>query len=1193
MPPGGIQQQLRNIGRRLRLWDAQTQGAVWAAALMAALCGFGLLDVWVRLGRTGRVAVWAALVSLALFGARRMWAAWSRRHSVEGVAVIVERAFPNLDNHLINYLQFAGDPSPDVFKKAYVGQGVPGWSDVRPGALRDRRFQGRALGAMAGAALLLAAPLAVRPAVWTVALARVLNPFSNAQPVCLTRIVGVEPGNATVPQGDSLLLRCRVQGAAGHRVELILDPADDRPATYALGALTGNGVEEFAYRIARATTGMRYRFAAGDDPSRAWYTVNVRMPPALTEARCTVQPPPHMNLRAREFDALTEPLEIPQGSRVAFALRGNSRMLGGSLAAPGQPLLPLFPDAHDGLLKGSATLEQGSELRLSVSNAYGETLETAFAYRLLPDRAPTIRILSPGRSATLPAGAAPAIRFRVEDDFGLASVAVERLAADGDTAVPGRTLRVWDADGAREWETVWEDPAPRTAGETAAYRVVAVDNYPLGAQTSVSDRVVFQPAGAAEQAEQTAAREQQHRTTLNRVIEMQRDNIAATERLERTLPEPETAPWTGVIERQSEIRALTGVLLRDPSRPLGAAFASASRLYVSEMQEAVVELRRVPSAQGADRTRAVRRGLALQNIILNRLTGTETAVERTARQRRVSHLAAALERLVKGESGIIADTRAALQAGAAVGAATVDAQDRLASDVTDFVVACRSESAAMANTDRGSSELFARVADLCESRQVKEDMLRAAERLETRRLNEGLQIATGVLQVLRELQEMFERWQTAEAEERLEEIVETLHDARDRLQRIRELQSRAVEAMRLTETEQDQSGEDRDLLEEEIGELQRNLREAMLQVPRDMHIYPELTVANEMVDDVYSIFEEVAQREGSEYWTAKDAVEIGWLKPDELIEAMKRAEGRIDDMEMWLSEEPDTEAHNQEAYDREEMPKMSLGALSAAAEDLIGDLLKETQELADAAQDSATNVGQPDVPPGWEVAEGPLESFGAQGKSGNQAPDHKEQSGRSNVGRQGQSIGETAAASGTIGEGDDQIEQRITKDPLQSGQIQVDGEADEAATGGGKLGSGSADDVGMTGAGHDRRMDSTAEGMLEGLEALMARAAALHVKASLRGVQTQSLQEAAHHMRQAGDAIAAGLPISRIRELYQASAAALRRARTDLDMGAAQALDADRQTRMLEDVVEGGEASVPAAYRDLVSEYFRTLNDAI
>ena len=161
-------------------------------------------------------------------------------------------------------------------------------------------------------------------------------------------------------------------------------------------------------------------------------------------------------------------------------------------------------------------------------------------------------------------------------------------------------------------------------------------------------------------------------------------------------------------------------------------------------------------------------------------------------------------------------------------------------------------------------------------------------------------------------------------------------------------------------------------------------------------------------------------------------------------------------MEMWLGDKPDDLKVTTEAHDKAEMPQsgIALAELAAAAQDLVGDLLKEDKKMADKADDSATNHAMPDFQSGQKVMEGDIASFGAQGKSGNQTPDHKEQDGRSNVGRQGMSTGETAAGSGTIGEGDKNIEARRTEEPAQSGKIDLAGKADTKATGGGKLGTG-------------------------------------------------------------------------------------------------------------------------------------------
>lgn len=441
---------------------------------------------------------------------------------------------------------------------------------------------------------------------------------------------------------------------------------------------------------------------------------------------------------------------------------------------------------------------------------------------------------------------------------------------------------------------------------------------------------------------------------------------------------------------------------------------------------------------------------------------------------------------------------------------------------------------------------------------------------------------------------MLNTWRVAETEQRMSDVMETLSDARERMEKLRGLEAKALDAMRLLNAQNDETDRDTDLMEEELVELRRNTEEALLQVARDLHTFPELSVANELVEDVYSVFEEVNQLPGSETWGAESAEEMGVLKPEELLEQMERAEGHMEAMEHWLADKPDTMKFEMEAFDPEEMPRMALGGLESSIEDLIGDLLKETDELAAAADDSATNLGLPENPlPGWEVAEGPNESFGAQGKSGNQAPDSKEQSGRSLVGREGQAIGETAAGTGTINEGDKSIEKRMTPDPLQSGQVQADGEAQEQATGGGKQASGAADEFGMAGALSDTRMDAPVPGSAAGLKAMMAKADAMTVQASLLHLRTEALSAAAHHIRQATDAINAGLPIGQVREYQRRAVVALKEAHTDLGAGTLDVAIDSTPLDELSDVVEGTLDTAPPAYRDLVAEYFRSLDEEL
>jgi hypothetical protein len=225
------------------------------------------------------------------------------------------------------------------------------------------------------------------------------------------------------------------------------------------------------------------------------------------------------------------------------------------------------------------------------------------------------------------------------------------------------------------------------------------------------------------------------------------------------------------------------------------------------------------------------------------------------------------------------------------------------------------------------------------------------------------------------------------------------------------------------------------------------------------------------------------------------------------------------------------------------------------------------------------------------VAEGDISSFAAKGKSGNQTPDHKEQDGRSNVGRQGMSIGETAAGSGTIGEGDKNIEERRTSDPTQSGQVNLDGEADTKATGGGKLATGKADNLGMGGG--VKRMDSNEAGSWEGMAALMARQAdAAFAKASMKNIRVDSLKEAAHHLRQSGDAVSKG-NIRQMKEFRKLAIASLQKAQTQLEAGPTAGFAVESSQGVLGDVIDSGPDLAPVKYKDEVADYYKRLNEVL
>jgi len=254
MPPGNLNREIEAAGRALSRWQAEVRAFVWAGIVLACLCVLGLSDILFRFDKVGRIVTWIVLVAVFLAGMKHILGALAHRRTIQAIASTVEKAFPQLDNRLINYLQFAAHTNGDVFREAYVRRGVPEWRSINVKEMRNRRTLRNALLILVASVILLGAPWLLSGHSWTVSLWRILNPFSNCQPVTLTHILDVQPGNTDVGQGDALLITCRVQGRKGHRVHLDIKPDDDKKTTYALGGLTGVGAEDFPYRIAKVTT---------------------------------------------------------------------------------------------------------------------------------------------------------------------------------------------------------------------------------------------------------------------------------------------------------------------------------------------------------------------------------------------------------------------------------------------------------------------------------------------------------------------------------------------------------------------------------------------------------------------------------------------------------------------------------------------------------------------------------------------------------------------------------------------------------------------------------------------------------------------------------------------------------------------------------------------------------------------------
>src|SRR6056297_445433 len=107
MSPRQIEQDIGRFNAKLDRWRADLVGSLWGATVFASLLVFPLCDLVFRLPRSGRLVCWVGFLAVLATGLFKLYQEATRKRTPESIAVHIERNFPQLDNHLINYLQFS------------------------------------------------------------------------------------------------------------------------------------------------------------------------------------------------------------------------------------------------------------------------------------------------------------------------------------------------------------------------------------------------------------------------------------------------------------------------------------------------------------------------------------------------------------------------------------------------------------------------------------------------------------------------------------------------------------------------------------------------------------------------------------------------------------------------------------------------------------------------------------------------------------------------------------------------------------------------------------------------------------------------------------------------------------------------------------------------------------------------------
>ena len=529
----------------------------------------------------------------------------------EMVASHIERAYPGLDNCLINAVQLSRekitDPITHEMVSAQLGETARAVRDCDVSASTDR---GRLLRWGVWAAVLLA--LTVVYAVlfsrhFANAVQRYAAPQKTIPPITDTRLT-VVPGDAEKLQGEPLTVEANIDGVLPESASIYFDDAQGATSHRAMsfeGSL-------FVHHFRSLQQGFTYWVKAGDATSEK-FKVTVHTRPTVQGIKITYTFPEYMGLASATDVSRTGAVRAPVGATAHVEAAADRELAEATLAirylipgeAPGEPDSEQFAMDLNKPQLAAADLQvkRNGEYRIMITDTAGiPNLPLSRTVTALPDEAPVVRVVEPGKDLAVPPGAKVPLLAEARDDFAVRGMALLVQRRAGEEAEPVRT---WDYSGAKteitEGAVLDLGELDARPGEKLSYYFQANDGKP-GRDPAAGRSRVYQITVL----DQNVAQEEQDRqrdalrNIVRRLIAQQKANLAATDGVRRWPPGKELdAAFTTAAAR---LVAAQEMICSDARRAVQDHAASAE----TDMVEALADIAAREMPQAVDLLAALR-----------------------------------------------------------------------------------------------------------------------------------------------------------------------------------------------------------------------------------------------------------------------------------------------------------------------------------------------------------------------------------------------------------------------------------------------------------------------------------------------------------------------------------------------------------------------------------------------------------
>ena len=1187
--PDSLRTRLRSAAVKFRC----SQGARWLISCTAAslfiLFIFLIGDNFFHFGGIGRWVAFIAIFFPLLSGILLAVPAFLKRVSDEGIARRIERSCPGANNVLINAVQFdrelAGD-SP--MRSALFLEMKDPFPGVRWGDVLDFDLLKKLSISFFFAALALTGWGLLRPAYFANSAARIFHPGSRIEPLTRTQIVEIKPGNTDVPNGGQVNLTVHLGGEIPRVAHVFFREVG---SGWQRELLDHNlGTSDFSYVWKDVRQPMEYYLEAGDRESEV-FKIRVRPKTVFSCRLAEIIPPGYTGLpkvSAKDFSSLKN---ILSGSKLMLSVEFNNPVA--DLRVSGEK------DGAFSVVKTDSThwqmdavISASEALKLAYKDEQGMEDSDILQVRVKADDPPKIHISAPPEGSQILAkrDSSLLIQFSVSDDYGLGSVALYKSTNE---KADSRLVREWkSALGKKAFQdqtSILLSDFCAAEDETVTFCLLAKDrNDVSGPGVTISRPVVVQLKSRDDLVQKSTESQSQLRQGIDELLKLQQTNLEQT-RLAITSHADPKQVFPPLLTRQSQIAVLAQTIVDSGDVMAPELRSNLRSLLGKEIKDSITALKNAATESGNSTVISASMAVTLESAILARLKGTTDSIEDKAGKEEIMGLIGGVEELLHRQRDLCRETVGATHQTAKALSDRQDALGEQAEQVRKGII----QSAQ--NASLGDKDFRARLqkaADQLAQSHVYADMLTSADKIQSELYPEAVVLQKTVMKNLVSILDSLNQWQLAEAGRKIDQMKNESADMKERLETLEAIQKEILEKSKELARKTDFRPEDV-ATAKEITKSKELMAAAIEQMLKDGHIFPDVKQGNEMQTELTKIFEDVIQadKQEAEQGTIKPN-EIAVQKEDSLLKAIETAKKIDEDMEMWLPNEQNKTKWLLENFDKTEMPDMPMLPLPEEFEDLIGDLVEQQKDLADQIEDSAANQLFAQNPGnGQGVSDGNQDSFAAQGKSGNERPKSNEQAGRSSGGREGMSDGEMAGKRADNLEGT-KAKMRRARDAMQHGQVEDDGPAGvNLATGGGKSGGYSLQN-GMDGNAPVKAVRAPSMAALNAAAAAQAQLAEKtskqYAQASLLFLKSDGLSDVPRLMEESAIALKDG-QVKDFNSLHRQIIGKLQAARSDIQAGAAMIIPGNTPQSIDKQALGGEEGQVPEAYKQQVSDYYRSL----